>query len=500
MDKSLSAGLDAADTASSMMERAPVPQDQIVPDLLKVSPMETSTATDVETSITEPVVISDTFCRFVLLNKGILHSHSKITLAVTKPDTADRFFPPNVGVASLIKRCALKVGTKTLQEIDGYNFLTAYKSMFINNEHQLERELPQSGRSICHEFRYSDATDTSGGAANDTKAPTYGLATGKEYNVATTGGEGDLRLPQFANIKNSPVLQIALSDLFPMLKQTQLPLYMMKEQVSIELHFADAGERCQSASTVATAAYAIDQDEVKFIADYIYYPQQMMDAYAQANQQITINHFDYRHSKVSLTSETAAQQQIRNLGGAGRIVTKVMSGVQSDKSDDLSILNKYHAMVPGNNYVFGDVPAAGKVNGSITYNIKYNDRFLYPIDVKNSARHFHNVAQAEGVPPFVTREEYSSEGVALTDDKFMGYKQSSGRAAAALGGRGLFGRFGWLANRLNRNERVNSRGVEVFFKYDALETDGSDVFTQRSWIEMVKITQLNGGYAFTALA
>ncbi len=492
MDKSISAGLDSADTTTSMIERAPVANEQMVPDLLKVSPMETSTATDVETSITEPVVISDTFCRFVLLNKGILHSHSKITLAVTKPDSADRFFPPNVGVASLIKRCALKVGTKTLQEIDGYNFLTAYKSMFINNEHQLERELPQSGRSICHEFRYSNATDTDGGASNDTRAFTYGLSTGKEYN-----GD-DVRLPEFANIKNSPVLQIALSDLFPMLKQTQLPLYMMKEQVSIELHFADAGERCQSASGVGSAVYAIDQDEVKFIADYIYYPQQMMDAYAQANQQITINHFDYRHSKVSLTSGTAAQQQIRNLGGAGRIVTKVMTGVQSDETDDISILNKYHAMVPEPGYTFGQVPNTARSNGSITYNIKYNDRFLYPVDVKNSARHFHNVAQAEGVPPFVTREDYSSEGVALTTDKFMGYVQEEGRAGSALGGRGVFGRFGWLANRLNRNERVNSRGLEIFFKYDSLDNGPS--YTQRSWIEMVKLTQINGGYVFTTLA
>lgn len=493
MDKSISDGLDSADTETSMIQRAPVPQEQSVPDLLKVSPMQTSTATDVETSITEPVVISDNFCRFVLLNKGILHSHSKVTLGVTPPDGDDRFFPPNVGVASLIKRCALKVGTKTLQEIDGYNFLTAYKSLFINNEHQLERELVQSGRSICHEFRYNDATDTDGGAVNDTKAFTYGLATGKEYNA------GDVRLPEFANIANSPVFQIALSELFPMLKQTQLPLYMMKEQVSIELHFADAGERAQSASGVGSTTYAIDTNEVRFIADYIYYPQNMMDAYAENNQQITINHFDYRHSKFSLTSTTAAQQQIRNLGGAGRIVTKVISGMQSNATDDVSILNQFHSMVPEPGYTFGEDPA-GVVNGngSITYNIKYNDRFLYPIDVKNSARHFHNVAQAEGVPPFVTREEYSAEGVALTGDEFMGYVQNTGRAASAIGGRGIFGRFGWLANRLNRNERVNSRGIELFFRYDTL--DNGAAYTQRSWLELVKITQLNGGYIFTALA
>ena len=330
---------------------------------------------------------------------------------------------------------------------------------------------------------------------NDTKAFTYGLSTGKEYN-----GD-DVRLPQFANVKNEPVFQIALSELFPMLKQTQLPLYMMKEQVSIELHFADQDDRCQSASDVAAATtYAIDQDEVKFIADYIYYPQNMMDAYAEANQQITINHFDYRHSKTSLTSAVAAQQNIRNLGGAGRIVTKVITGVQSDNTDQRSTTGQYHAMVPSPDYTFGEAPTGAKENGSITYNIKYNDKFLYPIDVKNSARHFHNVAQAEGVPPFVTREEYSSEGVALTDDEFMGYKQSNGRAGNQAGGNGIFGRFGWLSNRLNRNERVNSRGIECFFKYESLSTDGADAYTQRSWLELVKITQLNGGYIFTALA
>ena len=490
--------MDSSDDAT-MLQRAPVRQEQIVPDLLKVSPMETSTATDVETSITEPVVISDNFCRFVLLNKGILHSHSKVTLALTAPDASSRFFPPNVGVASLIERCALKVGTKTLQEIDGYNFLTAYKSMFINNEHQLERELVQSGRSIAHEFIYSNDTSTlAGGAANDTLAPTYGLSTGKEYKEVN--GSSNVVLPQFADIKNSPVFQIALSDLFPMLKQTQLPLYMMKEQVSIELTFAPSAVRAQSASGVGTASYLIDTNEVKFIADYIYYPQQMMDAYAEANQQITINHFDYRHSKFSVSATTAASTQIRNLGGAGRIVTKVITGVQANATNDLSIMNQFHAMCPETSMRFGQLPGAlpDQENGSITYNIKYNDRFLYPIDVSNSARHFHNVAQAEGVPPFVTREEYSAQGVALTGEKFMGYVQFAGNVASQAGGMGIGGRFAWLSNRLNRNERVNSRGVEVYFKYDTLDNGGA--FTQRSWVELVKLTQLTGGYITTQLA
>ena len=88
---------DEQDIPETMVEREPVAPN--VPDLLRVSPMDTTTVTDVETSMLDPVVVSDSFCRFVLLNKGILHSHSKITLAAQcTADSNRRFFPPNIGV------------------------------------------------------------------------------------------------------------------------------------------------------------------------------------------------------------------------------------------------------------------------------------------------------------------------------------------------------------------------------------------------------------------
>lgn len=488
-----------ADMQDVMVERAPVPPN--VPNLLRVSPMDTTTATDVETSILDPVVKSDTFCRFVFLNKGILHSHSKITLGLNAPDGNERFFCPNIGVHQLISRCALKIGTKTIQEIDGYNYLSAYKSLFISNEHQKEREQVQSSRCIAHEFRYSDSLDTNGGVDNNTRAFTYGLSNGREYRNVTgasfTVMTPDLYVHQWANIANTPVFQVALSELFPMLKQTQLPLYMMNEQVSVELHFEPVNvNRCQAVGGVATATYTINQDELKLIADYIYYPQQMMTAYANANQNITMNHFDYRHSKVSVSATTDnGQLRIRNLGGAGRIVTKVITGLQPDlATSDLQITNKFCSISPEAKYSFGEAPASGKQNGSLTVNIKYNDKFLYPVDVTNPARQFHNTAQAEGMVPFITREEFCSEGVALTGDEYMGYAQNSGDDADEVG---VNGRFNWLSYRLNRNERVNSRGLEYYYKYDGLGTGGN--FTQRSWLELAKITTISNGYATTQL-
>jgi len=483
----------------TMVERQAVPPN--VPNLLRVSPMDTTTATDVETSILDPVVKSDTFCRFVFLNKGILHSHSKITLGITAPDATSRFYAPNVGIHQLVSRCALKIGTKTIQEIDGYNFLSAYKSMFISNEHQKEREQVQSSRCIAHEFRYDDSTATNGGVANNTTSFRYGLSNGREYNNATgasfAAAVGDLEVHEFTDIKNNPVFQIALSELFPMLKQTQLPLYMMQEQVSVELHFDPVNaNRAQAPQGVATDTYAINQDELKLIADYIYYPQEMMTAYANANSTITLNHFDYRHSKVSVSATTDnGQVRIRNLGGAGRIVTKVITGLNSDDVEsDLAILNKASSIAPAATYAFGEAPANGLQNGSLTVNLKYNDRFLYPIDVVNPARQFHNTAQAEGMVPFVTREEFCSEGTALTTDEFMGHSQNEGDDADETG---ILGRFNWLAYRLNRNERVNTRGIEYYYKYEGLGNGG--LYTQRSWLELAKITTISNGFASSTL-
>ncbi len=483
---------------SDMMERAPAPAN--VPDLLRVSPMETSTATDVETSVLDPVVITDSFCRFTLLNKGILHSHSKITLALTKPDANSRFYPLNIGVASLIQRAALKVGTKTLQEIDGYNFLTAYKSLFISNEHQVEREQVQSGKVINHGFIYSDDSTTRGGPDNDTRALTYGLDNGKDYNSFSDVGlqtDGNGAVFDWADINADPVFQIALSDLFPMLKATQLPLYMMKEQVSIELTWeptssTQKGRLC-SADDTAFASASIDQNQVKFIADDIYYDQEIMDAYAAQNRVININHMDYRHSKVSVSATEAASTQIRNLGGANRIVTKVITGIQGSAAVDSSLLNQYHALACENDYDRGETAGS---DGVQTMNVKYNDHFLFPIDVNNSARHFHNTAQAEGMVPFVTREEYTAQGTALTPDDFMGYQQNAGEINDTDSG--LLGRFNWNGFRLNRNERVNSRGIELFFRFQSLDNNGTLI--QRSWIELVKLTQLVDGYVTTELA
>jgi len=53
----------------------------------------------------------------------------------------------------------------------------------------------------------------------------------------------------------------------------------------------------------------------------------------------------------------------------------------------------------------------------------------------------------------------------------------------------LQSRFGWQAHRLNRNERVNSRGIEYHTTY----TSNSGARTQRVYLEIVRMATLSDG-------
>ena len=66
------------------------------------------------------------------------------------------------------------------------------------------------------------------------------------------------------------------------MKQIQLPLYCMKDQLSIEIHFSDEARRYWLRHTVGVPAagnFAIDKTQTKLVVDYLYYDQDSMDTY-----------------------------------------------------------------------------------------------------------------------------------------------------------------------------------------------------------------------------
>jgi len=199
-----------------------------------------------------------------------------------------------------------------------------------------------------------------------------------------------------------------------------------------------------------------------------------MTRFANANQTMNFNYVDYRLNKRSLTQAQAQVKQVMNVGGAGRIVNKVVSGLFNDNQSqvDKTILNLYCPVAPSR---------SGNNNTDLTTNLRYNDTYLYPIDLTSPAIQFDKVVRGEGSIPYVTREEYSREGHgAITPTTFQGHAQNQN----------LPGQFFWNVYKLNKNERVNSRGIEIETQYGAVV---NATHTHRSWLELVKTAQLTNG-------
>ena len=469
-----------------------------VPDLVRIGQIPTNTAIDIETDILDPVVHTDTFCRFQFQNKGILHSNSKIVLRL-KTSSTDAFVPAGIGIHSLIERCALRVGTKTISEIDDFNHYIGYKSMFLSNEHQKQRESFVSGRRVAHKPYYDEGTGTSftGTLADVTvNAPTVGLDNGTSVNAS--GGTVDLYAdPHVTNNDEYGVeFAVSIQDLFPFLYQNQLPLFMMTEPVTIELFFSPASKNrmCLSATDAGDTglAFAIDTTATELVADYQYFPQEMMAEYARQNANLSFTYMDYRLAKRTVVAnasgaETTHPQIILNVGGAGRLCTKTFTCLSNDSITDVSMLNNYHSVSMFNKN--------GTAPGKLVSNLKYNDHFLYPVDVENSAQQFHNVVQGEGMVPFVTRDEYSNQGGTMTPALYEGHAQSDSHS-------GLTGQFFYQVYKLNRNERINSRGIELYNIFDKIENKkaAEQSFTLRTYLELIRVATLKDGVMETAFA
>ena len=192
------------------------------------------------------------------------------------------------------------------------------------------------------------------------------------------------------------------------------------------------------------------------IADYIYYPQEIMTAYQNANNNMSFTYVDYRLVKHTVdNSADESQSIILNVGGAGRVVNKLFFGLSLPDTTAIpqrkGIFNLYESIGSGED--------SSDNLGAVSHNVRYNDKFLYPIDIKNNSRLFHNMQQAEGSVPFISKDEYVGELGIISEETVFKYKAYNSLETTNF----------WVEDRLNRNERVNSRGIEIYQTWGSLD-------------------------------
>lgn len=494
------------------------PQQTQIPDLVKIGSVSTDTAINVQTDILDPVIFSETQARFVLENKGILHSNSRITFstegdAFAGADLGRAFFPANVGINSVIQRASLRVGTKTISEIEDFAHFAAYESTFLPPDAVKEREQVMSGKFLSVKptlLNRSKPLNVGNLTVNLTESLTESESIGIDTNTepALTDPKAKYYDPilqdadpiatgiicDWQDESNKPTYSVLLADLFPFLKMNQLPLFMMSEQVSIHLTFqtkqadADANKSVRISKTRAADLdkdITLNRNDCQMVADYLFYPQDMMEQYRQANANMSFQYVDYQFVKRTVAAAEYQSGLIQNIGGAGRVVNKVfvMSHFQNTNPSN-HLLNDYVAEGP-------TVDATS--TGTVTTNLKYNDNFLYPIDVQNDARHYHNVFISEGRVPYITRDAYRGEGLlASKNASVAGSEDFEGHSMEES----LRTKQFYTAYRLNKGERVNSRGIEL---YDT-RTPLANARTMRVYLQVVKVASLKDGVFNVAFA
>tara|TARA_R110002012_G_scaffold11086_3_gene49784 strand:+ start:5692 stop:7149 length:1458 start_codon:yes stop_codon:yes gene_type:complete len=474
-------------------DKAPDPTQGRIPDLIKIGEIPSSYGQTLYTDIVDPVTINDGRCRFTLSRvAGFLHSNSKITLAITPSNTADAaFFPLNVGVSQLIKSATLTIGNKTVCSVDDYANFHAYQSLFISPENNKEREQFLSQRAMAFKVAY-DSRSVAGAVPADTP-PNSGqvlmLDQGRDITYATNGTKSQSILPfqemdasTAQLIEDTPTYSVYLSDLFPFLRFNQLPMFMIDDEVHIDLVFADQttslsggtqNNRCCVTKGAGQGAkpVTINQSEVKLVYDSILYDGEVMDKYRQQNPTLSFQYVDYRLAKRTGT-QAAFSQLTFPVGGNGRLCSKVIFSLQNNANFVAESL--LHGI--------STASAPNKASLSVV-NLRYNNQFEFSEDLQNPAQLFSTTQAAEGKLPMTQRDMYQRNGVSsLSDEPFEG--SDLAKAVEGLGGNGQF-----VALRPNRAERINNQGIDLVLGTGL----DAGTYTLRVYLELLKVATLKDG-------
>lgn len=317
---------------------------------------------------------------------------------------------------------------------------------------------------------------------------------GRNPVVAAAGGAGAFELLPFMHqdgtsaqsISEAPVYSVYLSDLFPFLKFNQLPMFMIDQEVHIDLTFVDTTSSlsgavksqrlCVNNADADTLAFQVDESECKLIYDSITYDGDIMEKYAQQNPKLTFQYVDYRLTKRTGVKDAGAGTDdfaslVLPVGANGRLCSKVIFGLQANANFvSKSLLNGTTA--------FGDV--------GLAYNLLYNDRFEFNVDRANSALQFSTTQAAEGQVPMVTHDEIVKRSTvsSITDETMEGLVQGAN-------GTGIEELFRWNAIRPNKGERVNNKGIDLHYKIPTGLADGT--YTLRVYVELLKVATIEGG-------
>jgi len=335
-------------------------------------------------------------------------------IPVTVSNPKLKTWPHTTGVGCLISRASIFSGTKLISQTENFNHLYSYKSIYKSNEHSLEYDPFTSGAYRGYNSKTMPGELLSLGSThgyqyeNDTV-----VAAGSEYTLNYTA-------PPSCMLNETTEFQIPLSDLFEWLRNHQLPLYALKEQLSLEVEFTSeqgAGKRYIQDEAVTSAtdygSVVVDTNKLLILADYIYYDNGRMEQLAGkiAEQRLSVPYFDYQGFKFSVGRGATTKESIHKfLGGANKVVDDVLISTAVEPGYDVNGSGNNSSFDPLNG-VYNSCSHPTDRNPAVEVNLYYNNKYLFPRDIDTNTKLYTALGDTEGYPPQISEQEYCCDNI-----------------------------------------------------------------------------------------
>ena len=392
-----------------------------IPESLMTRPMATVSTMSIETSVLEPTLVNPTFARFVLERKGILDTGSVLKLQVITADAAGGWLPVKTGIHAAIERATLRIGSKIVATSDQYSHYQTIRRAFKTTEEKSLKDMVKIGSL--------DAVAPS--------AEQDGTIVLKDclYNASDTAGNQISQYTLTDSATTTPEFSIKISELFPMMRNVQLPLGLIAEPCSIEVTFrtqvdGQSGHLACVPEAAVTTAASVVSSSIQLLADYLTYDDDRMArtaAMVMSQQGMVMPYEDVVLTTTQFPALTPApgagavteQRITRDLGLSGMMVKSIVATLGTDPATD-NIVGLYKS-------------EAFPVDDSIQ--VRINDRQIYPRELTRVTQKQHQLSQVFNTDISIHSAEYSLN---LATDKAQATRPVTNAMVSAnctLGGR-----------------------------------------------------------------
>ena len=240
--------------------------------------------------VLEPITISAKQARFVLPRAGILSKESVFQFELTTP-LGSGFLPAGAGIYSLFDSCSLFVGQQRIQHTNQLGiYKTITKSYDTPSYRQNYTRLMNGINTILTPAPVG--VDPTSIAKNENAGKVCMPGVSLDSNTPQ-----NITLPYDLNITNdpntTPSWSVKIKELFPLCDKINLPLYLLKEPVSIVFNFnTQQGTDSVSKNSIGSLccfdftgnntgrapgvnlACSLNKESCQFFPDYLYYTEE----------------------------------------------------------------------------------------------------------------------------------------------------------------------------------------------------------------------------------